>query len=85
MERMIEAALVRPTDCSKLNEARRLLVESEGEACMVELSAVIGSIDLFNKLTQGTGRPALPKAMTGIMRFVFAIIRFFYELFFQAQ
>ena len=61
---VIEAAMVRPIDDSKLEKARFLLLEEEGLACLVELSAVIGSFELFTKITQGTGRPALPKWVT---------------------
>ena len=80
---VIEAAMVRPIDDSKLEKARFLLLEEEGLACLVELSAVIGSFELFTKITQGTGRPALPKWATRIMMIVFSIIRFVYELFFR--
>lgn len=80
---MIEWALVRPVDTAKLDAARKALVEREGEACMVELAAVIGSIDIFTKFTQTTGKPALPKLMTNIMRFVFGLLRFIYELVFR--
>jgi len=62
--------------------ARKLLVATEGEATLVEASAVAAGIDQFTKLTDGTGRPALPTFMTRMMRFVFGIMRFFYELFF---
>jgi hypothetical protein len=65
-----------------MEAARTVLVATEGEATLVEASAVAGSIDMFTKFTDGTGRPAVPNFMTRIMRFVFAIVRFFYELFF---
>lgn len=83
IQRVVEEALVRPLDKAKLEEVRTTLLQHEGEACLVEVSAVIGAMDMFTKITQGTGRPPLPKAMTNLMRLVFAIIRFVYELFFR--
>lgn len=83
IQRLVDAALVRPLNKARLEEVRTTLVEHEGKACLVEVSAVIGAMDMFTKITQATGRPSLPKAMTNIMRIVFAIIRFVYELFFR--
>lgn len=82
LQMLVEAATTRPLNESKLEAARQSLAQGEGEATVVEASAVIGSMDIFTKITQGTGRPALPNFMTKMMRFVFGIIRFLYELFF---
>ena len=82
LEDLITTAVSRPVSMSAMEQARKALVEGEGEATLVEASALIGAFEEFTKVTQGTGRPPLPESMTTIMRFVFGIIRFFYELFF---
>ena len=81
-EKVIESALVRPIDTEKLEVVRNEFVKQHGTACLVELAAVIGAIDHLNKFSQATGRPAMPKIVIQIVRFVFGIIRFLYELVF---
>ena len=85
LEQLVQAASTRPLDPLILSKARDQVVQTQSEATLVEAAAAIGVFELFTKITQGTGRPALPGLMTGIMRYVFAVVRFFYELFFGSS
>ena len=85
LEQLVQAASTRPLDPLILSKARDQVVQTQSEATLVEAAAAIGVFELFTKISQGTRRPALPVVMTGIMRYVLAIIRFFYEFFFRSN
>jgi hypothetical protein len=67
LKQLVEAAAIRPFDASKVEAARKSLLATEGEATLVEALAVNGSIDLFTKLMDGTGRTAMPDFMMRII------------------
>lgn len=82
MRELVAVATERPVNKTKIASAIAALKNQEGEGTLIETSAVIGSIDMFNRVATATGRPAIPSFMFRIMKLVFGILRFVYGLFY---
>ena len=77
METLIEAACRHPVNKGALDAARQNLLDQEGEATLIETCAVLGALDMMTKVADSTGRPAMTKGFSRIMKTVVPVVRFF--------
>lgn len=79
LHRLADAATARPFDRERLEAARKFVIDTQGEATLVEAAGVIALMDAYTKVTEATGRPAWTSVMVKVMKLLLGSIRSVYE------